>query len=64
VNLVAAAVFIAVADVAWQPALLIAAGSAIGAQIGSRVGHRLPRAALRGVIVIAGGAAIAKLVSG
>jgi uncharacterized membrane protein YfcA len=61
VNLVAAVLFVAVADIAWQPALLIAAGSGIGGQIGSRVGQRLPPAALRGVIVVAGGSAIVKL---
>jgi hypothetical protein len=61
VNLVAAVLFIAVADVAWPPALLIAAGSVIGAQLGARVGRRLPPAALRGVIVVVGTTAITKL---
>lgn len=64
VNLVAALLFIAVADVAWQPAVLIAGGSIMGAQIGANLGRRLPPAALRGVIVIVGTAGIARLLSG
>ena len=63
VNVVAALVFVAVADVAWHPALLIAAGSVLGGQIGAKLGRRLPPAALRAVIVVVGVVAIAKLVS-
>jgi uncharacterized protein len=63
VNLVAALVFIAVTHVAWGPALLIAAGSVVGGQIGAKVGRRLPPAALRGIIVVVGVAAIAKLLT-
>jgi uncharacterized protein len=48
---VAALVFIAVADVAWGPAALIAAGSVLGAQRAARYGRRrrrgTPRAARR-----------------
>ena len=54
VNGVAAVVFIAVADVDWLVAGLIAAGSTVGALVGARVGRRLPAAALRGVIVVVG----------
>jgi uncharacterized membrane protein YfcA len=61
-NLVAALIFVAVADVAWGAAALIAAGAAVGGQIGARVGRRLPPAALRGVIVAVGILAILKLV--
>jgi uncharacterized protein len=63
VNLVAALVFVAAADVAWHPALLIAAGSVLGGQIGAKVGRRLPPTALRGVIVVVGVVAIAKLLA-
>jgi uncharacterized protein len=61
VNLTAAVLFILVADVAWHPALLIAAGSTIGGQIGATVGRRLPSEALRGVIVVVGLTAIIRL---
>ena len=44
VNGVAALVFIAVADVAWGPAALIAAGSVVGAQLAARYGRRLSAA--------------------
>jgi uncharacterized membrane protein YfcA len=63
VNLVAALVFVAATDVAWHPALLIAAGSVLGGQIGAKVGRRLPPAALRGVIAVVGMVAIAKLLA-
>ncbi len=54
VNGVAAVVFIAVADVDWVVAGLIAGGSVLGALAGARVGRRLPAAALRAVIVVVG----------
>jgi len=54
VNFVAAIVFIAVADVDWPIAGLIAVGSVIGGQIGAGVGRRLPAALLRAVIVVVG----------
>jgi uncharacterized protein len=63
VNGVAAVVFIAVADVAWGPAALIAAGSAAGAQLAARYGRRLSPRALRAVIVAVGIAAILQLVA-
>ena len=56
-----AVVFIAVADVAWGPAALIAAGS--GAQLAARYGRRLSPQALRAVIVVVGIAAIVQLVT-
>jgi uncharacterized protein len=64
VNLVAGVVFVLVADVAWLPAALIAAGSAVGGVLGARYGRRLPERALRGVIVVVGVAAIVQLVVG
>ena len=42
-------------------AVLIAVGSMIGGLIGARIGRRLSPAVLRGVIVVIGLAAIAKL---
>ena len=63
VNGVAAVVFIAVADVAWGPAALIAAGSVVGAQLVARYGRRLSPHTLRAVIVAVGIAAIAQLVT-
>ena len=41
-NAVAALLFIAVADVAWDAAALIAVGSIVGAWAGARYGRRLP----------------------
>ena len=61
VNAVAAALFIFVADVAWEPALLIAAGSIVGGQLGAKVGRRLAPGTLRAVIIVVGLAAIAQL---
>jgi uncharacterized membrane protein YfcA len=54
VNGVAAVVFIAVADIDWLAAGLIAAGSIVGGQIGATVGRRLPPMVLRAVIVVVG----------
>ena len=54
VNLTAALLFIAVADVDWQIALLIAIGAVAGGLLGARVGRRLPNSVLRGVIVVVG----------
>ena len=62
-NLVAAIIFIAVADVAWGPAVLIALGATLGGILGSRVGRRLAPWALRGVIVAVGVFAIVRLVA-
>jgi uncharacterized membrane protein YfcA len=57
-NAVAAILFIAVADVAWEAAALIAAGSIVGAQVGVRYGRRVPSEVLRWMVVI-GGAIVA-----
>jgi uncharacterized membrane protein YfcA len=57
-NGVAAILFIAVADVAWEAATLIAAGSIVGAQLGARYGRRVPSEVLRWIVVI-GGATVA-----
>jgi uncharacterized membrane protein YfcA len=54
-NGVAALLFIAVADVAWEAAALIAAGSIVGAQVAARYGRRIPSEVLRWIVVIGGG---------
>lgn len=64
VNLVAGVIFVFAAHVAWTPTLLIAAGSVLGGQLGARAGRRLEPRFLRGVIVLVGVAAIAKLIAG
>jgi uncharacterized protein len=62
VNAVAAFVFIAVSDVAWKAAGLIAVGSLLGGVIGATVGRRLPSPALRGFVALVGLVAIINLV--
>ena len=54
-NGVAAVLFIAVADVAWDAAALIAAGSIVGAAVAARYGRRIPSEVLRWMVVIGGG---------
>jgi uncharacterized membrane protein YfcA len=61
INGVAAMLFIAIAPVHWDIALLIAAGSIVGGQVGSRIGRRLPAPALRLAIICVGILAEAKL---
>ena len=61
-NLIAGAVFVFAAHVAWGPAGLIAGGSIIGGVLGARFGRRLPPAALRALIVLVGIVAIWRLV--
>jgi uncharacterized membrane protein YfcA len=53
-NGVAALLFIAVADVAWDAAALIAAGSIAGAAVAARYGRRIPSEVLRWIVVIGG----------
>lgn len=54
VNLTAAVLFVAVSEVEWFAAGLIAAGSVAGALIGARVAQRLSPAAMRGVVLVVG----------
>jgi uncharacterized membrane protein YfcA len=63
VNAVAGLVFVIVADVEWGAVALIALGSVIGGQAGARYGRRLSPGALRGLIVVIGVLAIARLLS-
>jgi uncharacterized membrane protein YfcA len=64
VNLVAAATFLAVRPerVDWLIVVLIAVGSTIGGLVGVALARRLPASVLRGVIVVVGLVAIARLV--
>jgi uncharacterized protein len=61
-NLVAAIIFLFIANVAWLPALLIAIGSTLGGLLGAGVGRRLPDPWLRGIVVVVGLAAIVQIV--
>jgi len=54
VNGVAALLFAAVADVAWEVVGLLAAGAVVGGQVGARVGRRIPAPVLRALIVVVG----------
>lgn len=64
VNAVAAITFMLVAweRINWPVAALIAVGALAGGYVGARVGRRLSPVALRGVIVVIGVVAIAKMV--
>jgi uncharacterized membrane protein YfcA len=62
-NGVAALIFIVVADVRWEVAATIAAGSIIGGQIGARYGRRMSPAVLRWVIVVVGASAMVQLIA-
>ncbi len=61
INGVAGILFILVAPVHWDIALLIAGGSIVGGQVGARVGRRLPPSALRLAIICVGLLAEARL---
>lgn len=63
VNLVAALIFIAVADVRWGVAAAIAGGSIVGGTLGARYGRRAPDWLLRTFCVVVGLVAIIQLVS-
>ena len=65
VNAVAAVTFMLVAweRINWAVAALIAAGALAGGYVGARVGRRLSPRVLRGVIVVIGVVAIAKMIS-
>lgn len=59
--LIAALVFVVTAHVAWEAAGVIAISSIIGGQAGSAIGRHLNPLAVRLVIVVAGLAALIKL---
>jgi uncharacterized membrane protein YfcA len=60
-NGVAAILFVLVAPVAWEAAVLIAIGSIIGGQLGALVGRRLSPFALRSAIIVIGSVVAVKL---
>jgi uncharacterized membrane protein YfcA len=60
-NAVAAIAFTIAGHVAWEPALLIAAGSAVGGVLGARYGRRLSPLLLRCLIVAVGVVTIVRL---
>ena len=64
VNGVAAILFMLVAPVHWEVALLIAVGSIAGGQIGARVGRRLPAPVLRLAVICVGVIAELRLLAG
>jgi uncharacterized membrane protein YfcA len=64
VNSVAAIIFIAVAPVAWLPAILLAIGSTIGGLMGAYVGRRLSPLVLRGAIILVGTVVAVRLLLG
>jgi hypothetical protein len=64
INGVAGILFVCVAPVHWDVALLIALGSILGGQIGSTVGRRLPAPALRVAIICVGLVAEVRLLVG
>jgi hypothetical protein len=64
VNGVAAILFILVAPVHWDVAVLIAVGSIAGGQVGARVGRRLPAPLLRLAIICVGLLAEVRLLTG
>ena len=61
-NLIAAIVFLFIADIAWLPAVLIAVGATAGGLFGAGIGRRLSDPWLRAIIVVVGLVAIAQLV--
>ncbi|HEX5119584.1 MAG TPA: sulfite exporter TauE/SafE family protein [Pseudonocardiaceae bacterium] len=60
-NLASGIVFVFVAHVSWSAVVLIAVGSAVGGVLGARVGRSLSPTVLRGLIVVIGLGALAKL---
>lgn len=64
VNTVPAVLFVLVADVSWQVALLLGAGSVIGGQVGAKVGRRMPAAVLRAAVLAVGIVAIVRILAG
>jgi hypothetical protein len=62
-NGVAGVYFALVADIAWGPAALIAAGSIVGGRLGATYGRRLSPPVLRALIVVVGVVAIVKLLA-
>ena len=54
VNAVAAALFIAIAPVAWEAVVLLGIGAVAGGQIGAHIGRRMSPFVLRGTVIVIG----------
>lgn len=63
VNTVPAVLFVLLADVSWQVALLLGTGSVIGGQVGAKVGRRMPAAVLRAAVLAVGIVAIVSILA-
>ena len=63
-NLVAAVVFVAVAEVDWLVVGLLSVSSIVGGYVGARIARRLPAPVLRVLVVVAGTTASALLLLG
>ena len=53
-NVVAALIFVFVADLDWAAIGLLAAGSVVGGYVGAHIGRRLPPTVLRVLVVLVG----------
>jgi uncharacterized protein len=62
VNAVAGVIFIVLASPNWSYVAIIAVSSALGGQLGAQIARRLSPVVLRGIIVVVGVTALAKLV--
>jgi hypothetical protein len=60
-NLVAGVIFVAVADVDWEAAALIAVGATLGGTVGATVAKRLPEVVFRATVVLIGLIAVVSL---
>jgi uncharacterized membrane protein YfcA len=63
-NLVAALIFVAVAEVDWLVVALLSVSSVLGGYVGARIARRLPAALLRVLVVAAGVTASVVLMAG
>jgi uncharacterized membrane protein YfcA len=61
INGVAVAIFAATGLVRWPEALLMAVAAAAGGYLGARVGRRIPRAVVRGLVILSGLAVAGKM---
>ena len=61
-NLVAALIFVVVAEVDWLVVALLSVSSVVGGYVGARLARQIPAGVLRLAVVVAGVAAAAVLV--
>jgi uncharacterized protein len=60
-NLVAALIFVVLADIDWGAAVLIAVGATLGGLVGAGLARRLPEVVLRATVVVIGLVAVVSL---